>query len=918
MKKLPIVVTVLTLLIAAVALAEPPAERTVIVAVADADDARVLVRWRTLEGIKRYDFYDVLRRDADDDTFSKLNALPVGALTDVASVEAVFTAPGRADALGWIQETLGSEYAGELLRLQGPDAPAQAKAQLVFLPDQNYGAALALGLGWLDETVTMGETYVYEVWGVDGDGFPVERLGRASATAGAPGALSAPPSMKCVESGGQQAHGAAFLRWEDTNAGSDYFFGYEVVRVPATTGTCPPDVLSEPGAVRASQYTVLPSSPGAVREGRELFELHCSVGCHVTRDDPVLEGGTLKRFRQLQNPDIAGLLDYPHNDTRVNSLSPDSVKKIFDYVYEFGYRDDGDDEPVVEGETYCYQTVPRDLLGQLHPAGPVGPCEVRDLLPPEVPSGIRSERMVDGNHEDCHISWDRNGGPEDDTAFYEVIRRAGDVPRNAYLTIDGATTIVIGTVPQPSAGERVSFTDPGMTVADATHRFFYAVRASDGSNTSPLTGWVPCVPRDIVPPPTPVIEQVACCDYDLCFSTADPVEFEFDNVINGYDPDDVSPPPCPPYLVVPEHPDAFRYRIYRSFNGDQFFAAEDVEPTECQGAGFDCLQSEFRPKLDQKVWYQVQAIDKSGNTSGISNVADFLEFGSAKAPAPKITEVWLSPNAADTTAPNGWIIVRFRALPPNSLLGFVLYKKYRFPNWHQYFQTIGPGTFVTRFHDDNLSETQPDPNTYPGLWEVKPGARTLDGILSTTPPGNPNPTGDENDYYLIYDPDENEYEMWVDVEETADIHLQLAAIGWTGHEGHLGGYTWTGYQANDDELDWPKYYDTTYLLTIDSDLQVNPMAGYNELRWAPPDITPDCFDSGETFVVFRQRNNSPNWKQISPLFSCFENWEIWYHDHDVEDGFCYSYVVVRLDEMGEFASQYGITTQGYPDNSACN
>ena len=34
-------------------------------------------------------------------------------------------------------------------------------------------AALALGVGWLDETGDVGETYVYEVWGLDDLGFRV-------------------------------------------------------------------------------------------------------------------------------------------------------------------------------------------------------------------------------------------------------------------------------------------------------------------------------------------------------------------------------------------------------------------------------------------------------------------------------------------------------------------------------------------------------------------------------------------------------------------------------------------------------------------------------------------------------------------------------------------------------------------------
>jgi hypothetical protein len=886
----------LAALVAAALLAEPPVERTVVVAVADADEPRVLVRWRSVEGVKRYDYYDVFRRDADAGEFFQLNGDPIGPLTDVASIEAVFTAPGRADALGWIQDTLGESYASELLRLQGPDAPVHATAQLVFLPDQNYGAALALGLGWLDETVTMGETYVYEVWGVDNLGYPVERLGRASATAGAPGALSAPTGMSCVESGDQRAHEAAFLRWEDDNAGNDYFFGYEVVRVPKpVASTCPGDLLSEPGVVRATKYPVLPSSPGAVREGKALFEASCA-SCHTSRDDASLVDGTLAGFRMLQDPSIPGLDDYWHDWPELHALSSDSLKKIFDYVYEFQFRDDGDYMAVNEGETYCYQTVPRDLLGQLRSPGVAEPCAVRDLLPPKVPSGILSERIpADGTHEDCRISWDRNSEPDDDTANYEVLRRSGEVPRDEYLSIDGVDTIFLGMVIQPSGGpgDRVTLTDYGLTQADATHRFFYAVRAVDDSgNTSPLTGWVPCVPRDIVTPPTPTLERPLCCAnsdlfcIDLYGGNMDP-NWGDPTVIAGRDG-------CEPRLVVERDPDAFRYRLYRSFDGTTYYPAEDREPEDCDDPGYPngsygCLATSFGPSVDQKIWYKVRAIDKSGNVSGFSDPTDLLKLGAAVPPAPKITEVWIAPNDTDPHNPNGWIVVRFKALPPSALLGVSLYKYYSSPE--NPLAILGRGIFVTRFHDANLMPARPDPVNYPDKWGV-----------------------------LIYDPIEDQYEMWVDVSETEDIVLQLYAIGWTGFEGAQEAYRWSGYQARDDTLDWPEFRDRNYyVLSGDPEhvLTVTPGPGYNDLSWPYPEGE-NCASPTKSFVVFRQRNDSPHWKQISPLFTCFDPaFPVEYQDTDVEDGFCYRYVAVRLGLSGEFEYQYGPTAVLYPSGDPC-
>ncbi|RMG46965.1 MAG: hypothetical protein D6718_04595, partial [Acidobacteria bacterium] len=172
------------------ATAAPPAERTLVHAVADGDQNRILVRWMTEETTSpRYRYYDVDRREADSLSFVQLNDDPIGPAQTAAEIEAIFTAPGRSDALGWIQDSLGDDYANDLLLMQSPNATSSEKAQAALLPDLNYGVALAFGLGWLDETVTPGVTYVYEVWGLDDQGFRVERLGRATATAGSPPSL---------------------------------------------------------------------------------------------------------------------------------------------------------------------------------------------------------------------------------------------------------------------------------------------------------------------------------------------------------------------------------------------------------------------------------------------------------------------------------------------------------------------------------------------------------------------------------------------------------------------------------------------------------------------------------------------------------------------------------------------------------
>jgi len=898
-----VAILVLGLLAATGAPAEPPVERVVVVAVADADGDRVLVRWQTLEGVRRYDAYHVMRRHSDDTSWLRLNDDPITALTDAASIEAVFQAPGRADALGWIQETFGPSYATELLRLRSADAPDEARIQQVLLPDQNYGAALALGLGFLDETVVNGETYVYELWGADGQGYAVERLGRASATAGQPGALSAPLDLDCAEMGDQRSHAAAFLRW----AGPDdehWLFGYEVLRAPRNPDdTCPPVVPGAPGVVRANQGPVLPTRAGSVREGEELFALHCQ-SCHAAPDPRTtapdtpgstsgVKGGTLRGFRMRMNSDVTGLTSYPHDDAALTALSTEKLEKIFDWIQEFLFRDDGDDtplDPVQVGETYCYQVYPRDLLGQLLTSSNPEQCEVQDLMPPDVPSGIKSERAEVDNYEICRISWDRNNDSQDGTVEYEVLKVPHDVPRNAYLD-DGMHW---ANVEQPPGGARVVFDDDAMTILDATQRVFYAVRARDGAgNFSPATGWVPCVPRDIEPPPPPSI-TMTCCDLpetpESCMNTLEiPGWIE----AGGDDTIVVEPRFCNPRLSFDQPGDTFGWRVYRSFNGDDFHqVAEVTDPY---------YDIDFQPTLDQKIWYRVEGYDKSGNRSETSGIADMLGLGSAKPPAPKILEAVHAIHGTES-----FIKITFRSLPPRALLGFAFYKQYYDPDdpFGTYYFLHPP--LMVRYHDDNLSA---DKVAGQDRWAVKPGARTLDRLGVTDLP-------DETGPYLWFDELLNRWQMQVPMEEyeTANLVITLRPIGWTGWEGDGSNFHWNGWSAGDLELDWPEHPDDNYLAPdpgVNDALTVVLRSTFNAVAW---DAYPDGCNEGVSrpFAVFRRRGSSPHWKQISPLFTCQANMgsnpHINYKDYDVEDGFEYTYIVVRLDKWGEFAHRFGPTT----------
>ena len=260
--------------------AEPPSERTLVSAVADQDLDRILVRWLQVEGAeRRYTHYDVMRREAGQATLVQINQDPVGALTTMAGIQALFTSPGYEDALASIQDSLGPDYAGYLLQMQATASGDTASAQYRLLPDLNYGAAIAFGFGLMDDGVVNGTTYVYEVWGLDELGFRAERLGRASATAGAPELFEEVVGLDCVDLGDARGHMSATLRWEEPASSKNRSFGgYDVYRVPIVGDDCAttPNGPGAPGAVKANRFpTTMDVAGQGVRGGPALrLQLH--------------------------------------------------------------------------------------------------------------------------------------------------------------------------------------------------------------------------------------------------------------------------------------------------------------------------------------------------------------------------------------------------------------------------------------------------------------------------------------------------------------------------------------------------------------------------------------------------------------------------------------------------------------------
>jgi len=907
--------------------AQTSLDRTVVQAVADADQDRILIRWLQIEGAtKRYTHFDVLRRSAQEIASDPINAEPIGPLTTAAAIEAVFTAPGRADALAGILDTFGADYASDLLSIQAPDATDFAALQLRMLPDLNYGAAIALGLGYLDESVTPDITYVYELWGLDDQGFRVERLGRASATARQPAPLPSVQGQACADLGDERADMAAFLRWDPApppaQGPAPYVAGYDLFRALRQGAACPVVLPGQPGVLRATRYPTSDKSPGKPAAGRATYAATCSTaGCHVAPGGPVdprdliphdsnpalngVKGGTIGRFRRFQNPALV-----PQGSTAVHApvaIDPETLRAVFDWIHEFEFRDDGahtPSEPLVDGATYCYQVLPRNLLGE-HGAAPAQPaeCLVRDRRTPEPPYAIRAARLAQGpDYETCEISWDRNSGPDDDTQAYELAR-AAEMPRVGEPDV---TLVTPQPIPQPPTG-RVVQIDGALGLTAAGQDYFYAARAiDDAGNRSAWSAWVPCVPRDLVPPP-PTALSASCCPADPF--TGQRPGFCEDRGLDGrwlsLGGDRViltDPGLCPVRLDCGSAPDVFRCRLYRSFGEGDPRPDDDFDPA--QG-----ITGDFSPMIDQKVVWQVRTIDTSGNLGPLSNPVAVLHLGQFPLPAPRIVQV--NPAGA------GFLRIRFRSLEPHALLGFALYKRYQDPN-----EATPPAPaweFVARFHDLNLSATPFDPNADPVEWAPKAAAKPLDqqpsGIQGSSTFECPDPGALPPDQPFLCHQPGGIYIMQVPIDETHDLVLRMSAVGWSGREGLWQPYTWDGWTPGDGVLDWPKVRSENYLFdAANAGLTATPgvNAGQQviDVSWAP---FPGGCGAGPAgprpFIVFRKRGTATRWQQISPPFVCTgQPSSVDYQDRDIQSGFSYTYIVMRLTDVGEFRHRFGPAT----------
>jgi len=883
---------------------DAPLERTIVQAVPDATLDRILVRWTTVDGgAPRFTHYDVMRRESDESVAQRINDDPIGALQSVAEIEALFQRPGFGDALADAVASLGPSYAGELLRLRQPGAPSVDRLRLQLLPDFDYGVAIALGLGLMDEGVVAGHTYVYEVWGLDALGFRQERLGRAVATAGAPDA-PLPADAECAELVDERANMRTFVRWSSGVAAEKrYVPGYDLYRVPADSGgqCTSPNGPGAPGAVKVNAFPTQRVPVGHVAEGRDLFAAHCA-SCHGAADPrnvPPPSGvkfGTIATFERRKDPALwPNPIDAAHDTLDLQALGPETVRAVFDWIQEFHYVDDGHDTPavpLVEGQTYCYSVLARDLLGQHGSAGAQAACAALDRDPPQVPWSVAVQRVtLVGPREVCEVSWARNADAGDDTVEYRVFRMSPDPPRASsdpsrrVFAPDPAVDVPLATLAQPPSGDRMSYLDASIGTSDAGERFYYAVAAvDDAGQASAFSGWSPCVPRDIVGPFPPVV-SLECCDPA---PNTGCIDLRADTLWNqlGGEPDlfwDTTAGGNCIRVSATQPGDTFGLRLYRSFDGTSFLEGRDFK------AGTD---ETFAPSVDAKVYARVRGFDKSGNFSAPSNSRAWFAIA-PPLPAPRIVDV----TAVASPTLTGLIKIRFRSLPWTNLLGFALYK-----------HTLEPeepipadrGSFVVRYHDANLSATE----YQPGWWAPQSGAQPLSALLTTGPPT-------AADEFLYYDVVKDLYVMQVDVGDREGLVLNLMAIGWSGREGQYESYRWEG-TPHDGLLEWPTFrVDNHAAFKLGDDLTATYVPALNrvDLTWtAQPQGCVD--DKSRPFIVFRRRGSATRWEQISPPFGCATGPALEFHDHDVEplpDGSPrrHHYTVIRLGAAGEFLGQYG-------------
>ena len=154
--------------------------------------------------------------------------------------------------------------------------------------------------------------------------------------------------------------------------------------------------------------------------------------------------------------------------------------------------------------------------------------------------------------------------------------------------------------------------------------------------------------------------------------------------------------------------------------------------------------------------------------------------------------------------------------------------------------------------------------------------------------------------------------MKVKVGESNNVILHLHAISRAGIPSKVKPLAWDGFGLGDLELSWPYWQrqNGRQYGNLNSSLLLTPAPAGVEVFWSAEPA--GCFSgaSDMPFVVFRRREGSRFWEQVSPMIKCLNpnDTSLLWTDTEVEPDTWYTYSVVRYDRNGEFHFQYGPDT----------
>ncbi len=908
MKRLCSIFMLAVLLIGLPVLSDAQDSRGRILFVATVGDNKVLLRWMGTKETGRFSGFNIHRREGGSASFTNINFAPIRPLATISEIRAVFETPGEGLILSDIQTLLGPYYYDEILRFR-KSGESSDLMQLALLVNTNYGVSITEGLGFLDRNVAGNKSYVYELWGVDGAGTETERLGKVNVIAGKKTELSAPQELEWVKIIGPTGDRKVYLRWKGLPAkdiiekeNASIGFGYDIYRKKGSDTNIISDVVINNDPLvyyKANALPVIILPAQDVQKGKELFATNCSTSqCHLTRNDTRISGKAVREFRSAEIQEHA-------------SLSPDlDLTSIFNYINDFFFMDENSITagPPLEYGDYTYWVVARDLLRQHGTFSNPVIVTVRDTLAPKVPYNVRTSVIGDvPNQKKIKVTWDRNmsepnplnepGKYLDDTMKYNVYRRFGNME---------ATKTLVGSVDEPRTGHEVTieYADISITRNDWGNIYWYHITAVDvHGNESAFSGPAKGIVYDLEPPLPPVCN--AFC------------EIEYDNKVESglisckkYTPDrgpdivtfayvrDTGDPTKAPYFPTftcsrPADSDVEGIKVYRSFNGQDFYYLKDVHFTVGDNE-IEIKDDNYLPRVSQQAYYKFKAFDENTNVSDFSVISGMTMIVGEPPPAPIIVGM---KHIASSMAPDGivdTVDILISVLNPDGVAGFKLYRA-----------SSSEGTGASPLLVD------PSPNANWGKAELKNSTTDVPvkyGIsLAKLPAG-----GMEDDNSKVtFDQDKRYYILRAKnvPSPTRGKYYAVTALDFAGQESDAVYYFWSGddIAGPGRNLPWPiRDRKKPKALTL-SFRPANQNPGEICLNWEVNgkivDENNELFLPYLYYVVFRVRGN-PNpdrFVQVSRLLTGpfyatqgpgYDPEE--YCDKDIMPGETYTYVVLGI------------------------